>query len=279
MTAFKAIFIFLLFLSVNLNASTARISTYNIWNPVFEEKYSGKSTWAQRLPFIIKNINSSNSDIICLEEVGKTEYLDLIQDPEIHTNFISFYISHAGSKPGQKEGRDGLALLYNPEKVSVLKLVQSTDGARPTHRRDVYVDFQVKEKSEDQVRFRVACTHLDSDKDLTIGNAQLAVLVKEVLKLNAEEKIDFIAVCGDFNEGAEEEHRPRFEIMSDHGFETDGSTLPTRPEALNVRHNGHVDWIYFKNISGLKYKLASEQPIGDERASDHKLTSTEIQWR
>lgn len=260
-----------------LQASSLRIATYNLWNPIFEEKYSGQNTWNQRLPFILENMISSKSDVICLEEVGKSTYLDLIQNSEINARYTSFYISHAPSKQGQKEGRDGLAFFYNPEKVTLVKLVQSLDGTRPTHRRDFYVDLKLNEQRDIPVQFRVACTHLDSGKDLTIGNRQLSALVEEILQIDNGTELDFVLVCGDFNEGENEPSRPRYEIMQNAGFVTDGSVDTTRPEALNVRHNGHVDWMYFKKISTLNFNLISVIPIGDEKASDHKLTMTDIE--
>jgi len=65
--------------------------------------------------------------------------------------------------------------------------------------------------------------------------------------------------------------------MQKAGFVTDGSVDATRPEALNVRHNGHVDWIYFKKMTTLNFDLISVIPIGDEKASDHKLTMTDVE--
>jgi len=73
-------------------------------------------------------------------------------------------------------------------------------------------------------------------------------LVEDVLKIENEKGLNFVVVCGDFNEGEDESSRPRYEIMSNAGFFTDGSVATTRPEALGVRHKGHVDWIYFKKL-------------------------------
>lgn len=71
----------------------------------------------------------------------------------------------------------------------------------------------------------------------------------------------------------------RFEIMNKEGFQTDGSTASTRPENLEVRHKGHVDWIYFMNKSQLPIQFVPFVPIGDERASDHKLTMADIDYK
>lgn len=162
------------------------------------------------------------------------------------------------------------------EKVTFVKLIQSLDGTRPTHRRDFYVDLKLNEQRNTPVHFRVACTHLDSEKDLSIGNRQLSALVDDILQVDNKE-IDFIVVCGDFNEGENEPERPRYEIMQKAGFVTDGSVDATRPEALNVRHNGHVDWIYFKKMTPVNFDLISIIPVGDEKASDHKLTMTDVE--
>lgn len=274
-------FLFIIFstttLISQLQASSLRIATYNLWNPIFEEKYSGKNTWGKRLPFIVDNIISSESDVICLEEVGKEQYNDLIQNSDVSSRYNTFYFSHVPSKPGQKEGRDGLAFLYKPEKITLMNVVQSADGSRPTHRRDFYVDLKLSEQRDTPVQFRVACTHLDADKDITLGNTQLAALVEDVLMIDAQGGIDFVIVCGDFNEGEDDLSRPRYEIMRNAGFFTDGSIEATRPEALEVRHKGHIDWIYFKQLSALNFDLLPLTPIGDEKASDHKLTMTDVE--
>lgn len=199
----------------------------------------------------------------------------MIQNSEINKRYTSLYISHGPSKQGQKEGRDGLAFFYNPEKVTFIKLIQSLDGTRPIHRRDFYVDLKLNEQQKKPVQFRVACTHLDSEKDLTIGNRQLSALVDDILQVDNKE-LDFVVVCGDFNEGENESERPRYEIMQKAGFVTDGSVDATRPETLNVRHNGHVDWIYFKKMTALNLDLISVIPVGNEKASDHKLIMTDV---
>lgn len=250
-----------------------RISTYNIWNPIFEEKYSGHNSWNQRCPAVIQNILSSKSDLICLQEVGKEAYQSISQDFQIKSQYRSFYVSHAPSQLNQPAGRDGLALFYKPEKAVILQIKESEEGSRPTHRRDFYVDIRIDQPGS-EIYGRVACTHLDSGADLEIGNRQLSNLVNDVQA--DSEQIDFIALCGDFNEGENEVVRPRSEIMLKAGFFSDGSTEATRPEAMQVRHNGHVDWIYFKKKSGLRFSLIPLLPIGDEKASDHKLTSTDI---
>lgn len=248
-----------------------RISTYNIWNPIFEEKYSGDNTWEQRRSAVIQNILFSKSDLICMQEVGEEAYQNIAQDSQIKSQYMSLYLSHAPSQLNQPEGRDGLAFFYKPEKAVILQIKQSEAGSRPTHRRDFYVDIWVNQPG---YCARIACTHLDSGPDLEIGNLQLSNLVKDV-QADCEE-VDFIALCGDFNEGENESVRPRSEIMRKAGFVNDGSTAPTRPEAIKVRHNGHVDWIYFKKKSGLRFSLIPLPPIGDEKASDHKLTTTDI---
>jgi endonuclease/exonuclease/phosphatase family metal-dependent hydrolase len=273
--------LFVIFSSIafaNLQASTLRIGTYNLWNPIFEERYAGKDTWDQRLPFILENIVSSESDVLCFEEVGKNAYLDLITNSEINSHYMSFYISHAPSKQEQKEGSDGIAFFYKPEKVTFMELIQSPVGSRPTHRRDFYVDLMLNEAREVPVKFRIACTHLDAEKDLTVGNTQLSALVDDVLKVDDKMELDFVVVCGDFNEGEQETWRPRYDIMHDADFFTDGSVAATRPENLEVRHKGHVDWIYFKKLSALNFDLIPLAPIGDEKGSDHKLTMTDVSF-
>lgn len=261
---------------IDLQAATVRLASYNVLNPIFEQRYTGHQTWSQRLPFIVENILTSDSDVICLQEVKKSAYFDIIQNSDINFRYMSFYISHAASQNGNIEGRDGYAFLYKADKVTLKRLVQSTDGARPTNRRDFYVDLQMNVQDESPVMFRIASTHLDSGKDLSIGNRQLSSLIEDVLDLGDESKLDFVVVCGDYNEGQDETSRPRFEIMQSSGFYTDGSEESTRPEALEVRHKGHVDWIYFKKISGLNFDLIPLSPIGDERGSDHKLIMTDV---
>lgn len=253
-----------------VQATTLRLATYNVWNPLFEERYAGQETWDQRLPFIIENILASDCDVLCLEEIGDRGYLDISQHPQMRERYRSIYISHTAT-PGQQEGRDGLAFFYRPAKCTLVRLMKSSEGSRPTHRRDFIADLTV-----DGLHFRVACTHLDSGKDLTIGNVQLSGLVQDVLHRNLPADTDFVALCGDFNEGEDEAERPREAIMRLAGFFSDGLTATTRPEALDVRHKGHVDWLYFKALSERRLELIPVTPLGDERASDHKLTLTDV---
>lgn len=259
-----------------IEATTIRFSTYNILNPVFEENYSGKDTWKERFPFIVENLLSSESDVICLEEVAKPCYLDLLYHEEISARFMCLYIAHAPSDPDQKEGCDGIALLYNPEKVSLAKLIHSKKGARPSQRKDFYVDLKLNDNRQVPVQFRVACTHLDGENQET-GDKQLSLLVDDCLKIDRKQNLDFVVVCGDFNEGEGELERPRYALMANAGFYTDDSVEATRPEMLDVEHHGHIDWIYFKKISSLDFELISVPCTGDERASDHKLTTTDIE--
>lgn len=263
--------------SFDIYASMTRIATYNIWNPVFEEKYSGVNTWDKRLPHIVDTILKADSDILCLQEVSLNSYQDISQNPEIQKKYKSYYFSHAPSSPTQKEGRDGLAFFYNPEKAAVIQVVNSTDGTRPKHRRDFFVDLRIIQ-ADAAATIRIASTHLDSGEDLAVGNAQLESLVQEVLKGKGIEKVDIAIVCGDFNEGEGESERPRYKIMQQAQFISDGSTLTTRPEALDVRHNGHVDWIYFKKLSPLNFDLIPLGTFGDEKGSDHKLTMTGLNF-
>jgi endonuclease/exonuclease/phosphatase family metal-dependent hydrolase len=252
-----------------------RVATYNIWNPIFEEKYSGKNSWEQRLPYIVQTISGSQADLLLLQEVSEKSYQDLIQQKEIQEKYRFFYFPHYPSQVGQQEGRDGLALFFNPQKMKEYHLFRSAEGTRPTHRRDFYMDFEMP-INQRFIHFRVATTHLDSSQDLEIGHHQLKYLIQDVLNPITLQKIDFIIVTGDFNEGEEEPIRSRAKIMQETGFITDGSTLSTRSESVEVRHKGHVDWIYFKKISSLPFILIPLKPIGDAQASDHRLLMTEV---
>lgn len=253
--------------------TSVRIGTYNVLNPVFENKYTNKDSWDDRLPFIVANIMDSNCDIICLQEIGLRGYNDLAQNEAIRARYKTLFHPHLPSKPDQAEGRDGLAFFYNPENVELLKFHTSKIHTRPTHRNDFFADMKIR--GPKPFFIRVGGTHLDGEKELIKGNQQLAGLVKDMLEPSLS-IVDMAIVCGDFNEGQDQNDRPRYEIMHQAGFIDDGNEASTRPESLNTRHKGHIDWIYFKQLSEVEFELLPNQPIGDEKASDHKLLFTDL---
>jgi len=252
-----------------------RIATYNLWNPVYEKKYAGSDTWDRRLPHIVKNILSAEADVISFQEVNSDCFKQIKSNADIHSRYIPFYFPHAKKEGEKPESKDGLALLLKIGKLSLANLYTSKENSRPSHRKDFYVDL-VTQESDDRVKIRVASTHIDASHQLEIGNEQLSRLAHDVLSSAKKDHVDFSVVCGDFNEGEAEAERPRARVMEENGFISDGSTDSTRSEALKVRHKGHVDWIYFKNISKRKFELIPHTPIGDEKASDHKLLMTTL---
>lgn len=250
-----------------------RIATYNVLNPVFEQKHKEGSTWPSRFPHVVETVIASNSDLICMEEVNIACYNQLAQDQKLNKIYSSFYVAHGNSKPEYPEGRDGLAFFFKKGKIAIDNIQISSDSSRPTHRRDYYVDFQWQGKN-----LRVAGIHVDADRVNTeLGNKQVVAMVQDILNPAQLRKTDLVVVCGDFNEGHDETERPRFDSMTRAGFITDGSTASTRPEAIKTNHKGHVDWIFFKPVSEMGFRLVAIDPIGDEKASDHKLTMTDVQ--
>ena len=256
------------------SSSTLRIASYNIWNPIFELRYNGQNTWKERLPHLIENIILVNPDILFMQEVGIESYNDLINDPEISKIYTPLYFSHAPKSLETKIGRDGLALFYKEDKLKLNTIQHSVVGSRPTHRRDVYGDFEMS-LNENKIHFRVAGTHLEGES-LDIGKMQILKLVEDVLNTASLDRLDFVVVTGDFNEGDGGANRPRAEIMEAHGFINDGSISNTRNNLPTVVHKGHVDWIYAKIISTLPVKLKAVEPVGTENSSDHKLIATDF---
>lgn len=255
-----------------------RVGTYNLLNPVFEEKYHGKNTWDERLPFIVENVLFSNCDILCFEEMGQKNYDELVNDSQIKSKYKTIYLSHSKSSEKHPEGRDGLALFYDPIKLNLVEFEPSKRDKRPTHRNDFTADFSVNLESKEKITFRLSCTHLDSSDEIELGKKQLESLLQDDLLQDNQKHLDFIVVLGDFNEGEAEKERPRYNLMTKYGFLTDGSTVSTRTEDKFARHKGHVDWIFVKNLSKLKIQLKAVPPLGNEKASDHKLTMTDINF-
>jgi len=271
---FGCLLIFNQLFSGDSEVKQLRIASYNIWNPVFEAKYAGTDTRKTRLPQIVDVIRDANPDVICLQEVSLDCYSDLMDVLGTEDRYLSFYHPHGISSSNYPEGRDGLAIFVKPYLVDHIQLHTSKGTQRPTHRRDLWIDVQIPKLGKN---IRIATTHLDSSKNLDLGNSQLTNLLRDVQE--DCDAISFIVVCGDFNEGEGETERPRAWIMEKFGFLTDGSIDSTRPEALDVRHKGHVDWIYFRKIDeSLEASVHAAEPLGDERASDHKLIYTDFHF-
>jgi len=259
--------------SVVAENNQIRVASYNIWNPAFELKYGDADTWESRLPNIVDTIRDADPDILCLQEVSLDCYSDLVAILSREDRYLSFYYPHRKkSHSNSPEGRDGLAMLIKPFLFDGVQVHTSQGSKRPTHRRDLWLDIQIPGVKEN---IRVATTHLDCT-NLEEGHTQLAKLIEDINKKN--DSISLFIVCGDFNEGEEEDERPRALIMENSGFITDGSTAPTRPEGIrDTHHQGHVDWIYFRKMNdSLKVQVFEGDSLGDVRASDHMLTYTDF---
>jgi len=107
-----------------------RIASYNIWNPIFESKYTGSDTWTNRLPRIVDVIRSANPDIICLQEVNFDSYSELVSILGPENSYLSYYHPHGKSQPDYPEGRDGLAIFLKPELVENIQLQTSKKTLR-----------------------------------------------------------------------------------------------------------------------------------------------------
>lgn len=259
--------------SSDLDSVKIRVASYNVLNPIFESKHGGGNTWNTRLPNLVLTIQASNADIICLQEVGFDNFLDLSRELGQSSGYASYYFAHESKTANVFPGRDGVALFIKPHLLDGLRLFRSEKAARPHHRVDAWADVKIPGKEE---RIRVATTHLEGDaEEYEFGNIQLKQLIKDVQ--DKSDDVALVVITGDFNEGESDKERPRMDILTSQGFTTDGNLEETRTTGGRSRHNGHIDWIYFKKLSeNLTYHTTDSPPIGDDSASDHKLIYTDF---
>lgn len=58
------------FTTADLQATTLRIATYNLWNPIFEAKYSVKILGPREYPSFWKILSPLHFDLISLAPIG-----------------------------------------------------------------------------------------------------------------------------------------------------------------------------------------------------------------
>lgn len=261
------------------------IVSYNILNPFHallyrtEEGYEAgkkgeiKDNWHRRCYDIIDNLNKSDFSVACLQEVSTKTLSDLSRK--------YFVVGASFHQSDSDEAQHGVAILFNPNKVDLLKVREFYSlEERENYRGELYADFYDRATER---TVRVASCHLKS-YDPTEKSVRLKQHAKEpgyqqlvdlLGKVEADsEDIDAIVIAGDLNEDMSEYDRPlsRQKCLQQHDYDWDGST--------NATENGtgrKIDWIFFKGKNGAQFDCSPlDLSSQNQRVSDHRMVGTRV---
>lgn len=238
-----------------------KIGTFNILDPNYALKHNqkegltstGQSNWSTRKQGIVKLINGSNLDVICLQEISLDSFNDLKSGLE---NFYTIkHIKHIGKG-------DGLAILYKKTFREINSKIESLHGLNFG-----YVDLQdhVSKKI-----IRVANCHLLGGPKQDLGKQQIEKLLKAVENdPSTRGVISARIITGDFNadEKLLTETNTKFTSLQQANYQFDGDVTPTE-----IGKARHLDWIWIRGDAKLSH-LNISQPVS---VSDHALLATEI---
>jgi endonuclease/exonuclease/phosphatase family metal-dependent hydrolase len=251
------------------------ISSYNVLHPylnhnnfAFLKNFNYGKDWASRVGQISQNILSSNSDIVCLQEISSDNFKELQR--RLQGNYTGFHTKHDGGNGLAKP--DGVAILYKNSNRFTFKGVKTCDknSLSTTPRRHLYVDL------EDNTTHRIircASGHIEGGPNRQSGNTQLNEMLKyiDTSYQGSTYQVDAVAVGIDLNEAPNGE---RFRIFSNFGYATDTDRGESEIEA-----GRKIDYIFSKacrpNLS-----LTREGMVNSNlpKASDHHMVNSKLAY-
>ncbi|WP_068469306.1 endonuclease/exonuclease/phosphatase family protein [Candidatus Protochlamydia phocaeensis] len=241
------------------------VGTFNILDPNFAVSHNqaeglsapGKSNWGSRKEGIVRLIQSSHLDVICLQEISARSLNDMKAAIEAQ-GYEIVHVPHSGRI-------DGLAILYKKGKLEPKDFrVLSKHGLE-----SCYVDL--KDQTTGKM-IRVANCHLLGGPKSNQGTEQIEALVKEVDK-EANHPIDARIIVGDFNADEKQlnQTNSKFQALKQANYAFDGNLSPTEPGK-----NRHIDWIWVRSSAQLA-SLAVPHP--SVPVSDHQLLATQLNFQ
>lgn len=240
------------------------VGTFNMLDPQFALNHNqkegltntGQSNWPTRKQGVVKLLNESKLDVICLQEISPKSLNDIKKD--LNGQYDIKYIKHAGRS-------DGVAILYKKTFKEVNSQTLSLHGLNSG-----YVDL--KDQITGRV-VRVANCHLLGGNKQNQGKEQIEKLLERVD--NDPSKGGAIAariITGDFNADEKQLNNPnsKFDALQKANYQFDGDL-----SATEIANNRHIDWIWIRGDSRLSH-LDIPQP---KPVSDHALLATKITFK
>lgn len=188
------------------------VMTYNILSQNLLENHSSlyrhcnesSIKWPERGLRIVRELQESNADIMCLQEVHSEHFKDLIMPALQSRGYASVFKQKTGDK------LDGCAIIYNENKFtagnSVKLELMRTDLSSILDRDNIAIILELKPKQLDKsdTKLIVANTHLlFNPRRGDVKMAQIRLLFAEIDKiaLKSDNNFDYhpILLCGDFN--------------------------------------------------------------------------------
>lgn len=240
------------------------IGSYNILHPEFALKHkeaagldvNGQSNWAGRKIEIVKKLEESNLDIICLQEVSAQSIKDLMKSPN-RGKLKGYSYKHIPNQRG-----DGVAILW---KKSVFKEKHKDEFEVNNSVRSGFVDLMKNGKT-----IRVASCHLTGGKNQVQGEKDIHN-IRERVESQAK-NIDAIVIAGDFNATQDSGKIKKLE-----GYKFDGDTSPTE-----IKTSRKIDWVFVKSEGAMLSPLKLGSSAAEEskaHPSDHRLIATKVELK
>ncbi|CRX38459.1 endonuclease/exonuclease/phosphatase family protein [Estrella lausannensis] len=240
------------------------VGTFNMLDPQFALNHNqkegltktGQSNWPTRKQGIVKLLNESKLDVICLQEISPKSLNDIKTD--LNGQYVIKYIKHA-------ERSDGVAILYKKTFKEVNSQTLSLHGLNSG-----YVDL--KDQLSGRV-IRVANCHLLGGNKQNQGKEQIEKLLERVdTDPSKEGAIAARIITGDFNADEKQLNNPnsKFDALKKASYQFDGDL-----SATEIANNRHIDWIWIRGDSRLSH-LDVPQP---QLVSDHALLATKITFK
>lgn len=262
--------------------NSLKFSTYNILYPYEQNNFSfleknGKS-W-DRIPTIAENILKTQSDLCCIQEIGKPA-LEYLKD-KLGSSYEGYYTNHDGNGPGgEAPKRDGVAIFYRKNTFNYLTTRTCAKNQRTsTQRRDMYVDLQDISTLE---VIRCVVGHIEGDpKNLKKGDQQLKEILHYIDTPYPQQvyPINTFILGFDLNEDnipRQDNSDNRLTILKKAGFNTTKTRFLSNES--EVGRNRQIDYIFHKAINS-QFQLNPECEIDKNLplASDHRLVSAYLQ--
>ena len=260
-----------------------KVITYNILNPYHAVKWrtaeglneAGGCNWtAWRAEAIFNNLSGADFDVACLQEISLTTLEQLKARLSV--------ASHDLHDTDEPEGAHGVATLYNPERVEVLRAGSYRSQATP-ERAAAFVD--VRDLAQGRV-VRLISVHIKGynpyEEDLTrkrasqeVGDLELMSYITQALA--DVEGLDGVAFLGDFNEDEVEMSREgsRQRVLIERGFVWDQVI-----DTTETRTGRKIDWALYRPLTPQgEANVLHARPEQELSASDHALTGFKLSFK
>ncbi len=285
-----------------------KVGTFNLLHPEYAISKEQKKwkNFDNRKVKILKDLESADLDVVCLQEISKDRLEELFKYKEKgvknlkdlgytfrYGQHVKFRKDRSGNvkigkdgKPEQISNPDSVAIIYKTAKFSEkdvrtreYEVEQSGGGAITAVKKHLFIDLEDNKTHEVT---RIATCHLEGGKNRAVGDEQIETvkqLVEDMttIKDNAYQ-VHQLVITGDFNRQRAASDNP--DVFVDPGLKVlaDDNYLDDRKYRVTEPSSGRqIDWIFYKALNGQTQKpkaIDIDMPHPD--VSDHRMIASEI---